>query len=45
MPGLYYYVLASDIERFADEVQTELGALGPYFMYVCHQGIKCQSTN
>ena len=31
-PGLYYYVLATDIERFADELQTELDALGPYFM-------------
>ena len=26
-PGLYFYVLAPDIERFADELQTELDAL------------------
>ena len=27
--GLYFYVLALDIERFVDELQTELDALGP----------------
>lgn len=31
-PGLYFYVLARDIERFVDELQAELDALGPYVM-------------
>ena len=31
-PGLYFYVLATDVERFAEELQAELDALGPYFM-------------
>jgi len=30
--GLYFYVLALDIERFVDELQTELDAPGPYVM-------------
>ena len=29
-PGLYFFVEASDIERFASELEAELKALGPY---------------
>jgi hypothetical protein len=28
-PGLYFFVEASDIQRFASQLQTELDALGP----------------
>jgi len=30
-PGLYFYVEASDIARFARELQSELDGLGSYF--------------
>ena len=30
-PGLYFFVESQNIERFADQLQIELDALGPYF--------------
>ena len=30
-PGLYFFVDAANIERFASQLQAELNALGPYF--------------
>ena len=30
-PGLYFFVEASDIERFASQLEVELDALGSYF--------------
>jgi len=30
-PGLYFFVELHNIERFADQLQAELDALGPYF--------------
>jgi hypothetical protein len=30
-PGLYFFVESADIERFSDQLQAELDALGSYF--------------